>query len=158
MGGNAEQAAEYANRALELSPNSAYVQTQSGWALVYSAETERAIECFTMARRLEPLDPRRYTTLTGMAAAHFFARRFDECIRIASRVVEEAPSVTVAWRFLAASYALNGQIGDARRTTAGLLARQPSASVRGLSKTTSYRFEWMRDLLVEGVHLAGLPE
>jgi adenylate cyclase len=158
MEGKVEQAAEYANRAMALAPNSALVLTQCSWAYVYNGESERTITCNSKARRLDPLDPRRGTTITAVGVAHFFARRFDECVQVMSRVVEENPTIMSAWRFLAAAHAHLGQSDLAQQAVARLLERQPSSTVTRIAKTSKFRHPWMVDLYLTGLRAAGLPE
>src|SRR6185312_3675386 len=40
LGGSLEQAVEYAERALDLNPNSAYVHTCCAWAFIYNGESD----------------------------------------------------------------------------------------------------------------------
>jgi adenylate cyclase len=158
MDGRVEQGAEYATRALSLSPNSAAVLTQCSWAFVFNGESEKTITCFNKARRLDPFDPRRTTAMTAVALAHFFAKRFDECIQIAQRVVEENPTNMSAWRFLAAAHAQRGDWDAAKRAVADVLARQPSSTVSRTAKTSRFRYGWMMDLYLDSLRLARLPE
>jgi adenylate cyclase len=158
MEGRVEHAAEYASRALTLAPNSAAVLTQCSWAFVFNGEPDKTIACFDKARRLDPLDPGRTTAMTAVALAHFFAKRFDECIQTAQRVVDENPTNMSAWRFIAAAQALRWDLAAARRAVEELLARQPSSTVARTAKTSRFRYSWMIDLYLDGLRLAGLPE
>lgn len=158
MDGRVDKAAEYASRALTLTPNSAVVLTQCSWAFVYNGESERTIACFVKAQRLDPFDPRRTTAMTAVALAHFFAKRFDECIRVAERVVEENPTNMSARRFVAAAHAQLGYLEKAQSVVADILARQPSSTVSRTAKTSRFRYDWMSDLYLNSLRLAGLPE
>jgi adenylate cyclase len=157
LAGKVDRACELAIRAVELHPNSAVVLTQCGWAFLYVGDLERAIEFFRIAQRLDPL----YTSrlyLPGMAAAHFFAKRFEDCERLSRQTVEETPSLTSAWRFLATSLVHLGRIEEARRAIARLLEVQPNSSVSRTAKTSKFRHEWMIKLYLDALRAAGLPE
>ncbi len=158
MEGKIEQGAEYANRAMALAPNSASVLTRCSWVYVFNGDSERAITCYSKARRLDPLDPLRATAMTAVGVAHFFARRFDECVQVMNRVVEENPTIMSAWRFLAAAHAHLGQSDLAQPAIAGLLERQPSSTITRTAKTSKFRYPWMVDLYLNGLRAAGLPE
>ena len=47
---------------------------------VWSGDPDSAIEHFSRAMRLSPLDPETYRMQAGMAAAHLFAGRFDTAV------------------------------------------------------------------------------
>jgi hypothetical protein len=57
------------------------------------------------------LEPR---CLTGIASAHFFSRRFYDAVKLLLVSLEELPTYTPTYRFLAASYAHLGRLGEAR--------------------------------------------
>ncbi len=158
MEGRVEQAIEYTNRALKCAPNSAPVLSSCAWALVYNAETEKSIECYSKARGISPFDPRRGDHVTCLAAAQFFSRRFEECIQSARRVLVEAPGNASARRFMAAGYVQTGDMTSAERTIAELMAFQPSSSISRTAKTSRFRHRWMIDLYLDSLRAAGLPE
>jgi adenylate cyclase len=158
LAGRVDQAHELAVRALELQPNSAVVLAQCGWAFVYSGENEKALRCFRVERHLDPMSAVRMQNLSGMAAAHFFSKRFAESERISRQTVEEAPAAMSAWRFLAASLVHLGKIQDAKRAVVQLLEIQPNSSVSRTARTSKFRHEWMIKLYLDALRAAGLPE
>jgi len=68
------------------------VRSFFGWVFHYLGDSLRAIEQFEEARRLNPVDPKSYFPMLGLAAAQFFAGHFDdtvsrtECILVTARV------------------------------------------------------------------------
>jgi adenylate cyclase len=158
LAGRVDQAVELARRALEIQPNSAVVRAEAGWAFVYSGEIEAALECFGIERRLDPINARRPQNLIGTAAANFFARHFEESERLCRLTVEETPAATPAWRFLAASLVHLGRVDDARLTMARLMSVQPNSSVSRTALTSRFRHEWMIELYLGALRVAGLPE
>jgi adenylate cyclase len=157
LGGSHEKALDLAERALAIHPNSETVQRKCGWAFSHSGQSDRAIQHLETARRLSPTDPHRYFIEQGMVTAHFFARRYEECIACAQRVLAGTPSNTGARRFLAAALAHSGRAEEARRAVTELLERQPNASLTR-SRKQAFGHPWMSELYVEGLRKAGLPE
>src|SRR5262249_30686893 len=61
------------DRALMLNPSLASSWFLSGFLRVWRGESDSAIEHFSRAMRLSPLDPEMYRMQAGMALAHLFA-------------------------------------------------------------------------------------
>ena len=156
LGRRFEEGVELAERALTLHPNSVFVRIRAGIAYVNCGESEKALENFETARRMNPQDPKALT-FTGMCAAHFFARRFEDCIAWGRRAVSEASGTNIARRHVAAALALLGRIDEAKAEIAEVLKRQPTSSL-ARSRLSSFRHPWMYDLYLDGLRKAGLPE
>jgi adenylate cyclase len=157
LSGEFDEALELAERALRVQPNSVHVRNYCGWVFIYNGEAERAIAQFETARRQNPLDPRAYVTHMGLAAATFFARRFNESIRWSRRALLDAPSSHPARRYLAAALAHLGQSDEAKRVVEDLLVLQPNSTLTR-ARTNPFIHSWMADLYVGGLALAGLPD
>ena len=153
--GGFDRAFDLAGRALELHPNSHAIRSYCGWIYAYAGDSDRAIEQFAEARRLSPVDPRGYFPLLGIATSHFFARRFDETIRITQRILSEVPEHNIARRYLAAALAHSGMQDQAREAVYALLARQPEYSLAA-ARGSQFRHRWMLDLWLGGLSTAGL--
>jgi len=157
FGGGFDSALELADRALALHPSSHAIRAYCGWVYAYAGESDRAIEQFDEARRLSPVDPRGYFPLLGIATAHFFARRFDQTIRVARRILSQVPEHNIARRYLAAALAHEGRTGEAQAAMHDLLAAQPGYSL-AVAAHSRFRHAWMLDLWLDGLRMAGLPE
>ncbi len=157
MNGHFEEGAELAERAARMQPSSAYVRNLCGQVHVHNGESDQAIAHFERARRLDPLDPRGYITLNGIAMAHFFAGRFGEAEQWGRRALTESAEWNVTRRFHAASLAHLGRIDDARAEVQELLLVQPNSSL-ARSRTSNFRHPRMYELYIKGLRLAGLPE
>ena len=155
--GRIDEAADLANRALAINPNSAHVRMCSALAIMYDGRFNEAITHFEAAMRLSPLDPRSFTLCSGIGMCYFFLRRFDQCERWMLRGLHHRPNHPTLLRHLAAAQAHLGRLDDAKRTIDRLLAAQPNSSLTR-SRQTSYRHSWMSDLHQEGLRKAGLPE
>jgi adenylate cyclase len=154
---NPQEAFTYAQRAIELHPNSAYIRSQCGWAYVFLGEQKKAIEQFETAQRFNPVDPRRHIVFSGLAAANFFEHRFEEAIDWASRARSQNPGYPIALRFLAASLAHMERRSEAAHIVQELLVAQPNASL-ARAKNSSFANPEMVQAYVEGLRKAGLPE
>jgi adenylate cyclase len=157
MNGHFAEGAELAERAARAQPNSAYVRNLCGQVHVHNGDSDQAIVHFERARRLDPLDPRGYITLNGIAMAHFFAGRFAEAEQWGRRALTESAEWNVTRRFHAASLALLGRIEEAKAEVKELLLLQPNSSL-ARSRTSNFRHPRMYELYIEGLRLAGLPE
>ncbi len=156
VGRRFEEGLQLADRALALHPNSVFVRIRAGVAYVNCGESEKALEHFELGWRMNPQDPKALT-FTGMCVAHFFARRFEECIAWGRRAVGEAAGANIARRHVAAALAHLGRIKEAKAEIALVLKHQPNSSL-ARSRLSSFRHEWMYDLYLEGLRKAGLPE
>jgi tetratricopeptide (TPR) repeat protein len=74
-----DDGAAFLDRALLINPNWAWAWAWAwlgaGWAKMWFGESDRAVEHFTNAMRLSPIDPLLIFMQQGMAFAHFFAGR-----------------------------------------------------------------------------------
>ena len=156
IGRRFEEGLDLAERALRLHPNSVFVRNRAGVAYTNCGESEQALEQFETAWRMNPQDPKAFT-FTGMAAAHFFAQRFEACITWGRRATDEASGANIARRHVAAALALLGRIDEAKAEIGEVLKRQPSSSL-ARSRLSSFRYPWMYDLYLDGLRKAGLPE
>ena len=155
--GRFEEALELVDRACELQPSTDDVLSYCGQVLVHAGQSDRAIALFEKARRLNPVDPRAYITLNGIAMAHFHAGRFGEAERWSRLAMAERMNWNVARRYHAASLAHLGRLDEARAEILDLLAVQPSSSLTR-SRGSRFRFPYMYEQYIGGLRLAGLPE
>ena len=133
-----------------------FVRNRAGAAYVNGGDSGKALEHFGAARRMNPQDSRTFT-FTGMCAAHFFARRFEECIRWGRMATGELSGANIARRHVAAALAHLDRTDEAKAEIAEVLKRQPSSSL-ARSRLSSFRYPWMYDLYLDGLRKAGLPE
>ena len=156
--GDLERAAVLMNRARLLNPNLASAWIGGGWISVRLGEPELGLERLKYAMRLSPLDPITYVIYGAMAAAHFFAGRYDEAASLAERAEQELPNYATGPRIAAASHALAGRRDDADRALARLLLIHPAARVSNLKDWAMLRRPQDLARLEDGLRKAGLPE
>jgi len=149
--------ADLAEAAIRAKPNSMYVLMQCAGAFAYAGESERAIDVYQRAWRINPIDPLGFLIIRGIGIAHFFARRFEDAASWENRVLQQHSYDVVARRYLAASLAHLGRLTEAREMVAEILRLQPNSSLTR-SRRSSFKYGWMSELYVSGLQMAGLPE
>jgi TolB-like protein/class 3 adenylate cyclase len=153
-----EKGSAFLARAVALDPNLAVARTWAGWSQIYLGNMDAAIEQFSEAIRLSPIDPRLYLPQGGMAYAHFFAGRYDESLSWATRAMQRQPNYLSAQRMVVASLAMTGHISEARRACDVALQADPSFCISGIKdKIPFQRFEHI-EKLGQAYRLAGVPE
>jgi TolB-like protein len=117
-----ETGSAFAARAVALDPNLVMARIWAGWAQVYLGNHDAAIEQFSAAIRLSPIDPHSFLHQTGMAYAHFFAGRHEEGL---SHGHERHPAPA---EFSERTANINGEPGDGRthRRSPSRLRRSPA--------------------------------
>jgi TolB-like protein len=146
------------DRAQVINPNLAPAWFLGGFVRIWRGEPDDAIEHLAHAMRLSPLDSEMYRMNGGMAHAHLFARRFDEAVHWAEKAIAEVPTFLFMHVLLAASHALAGRAGEARRAMRQLRALDPALRLSHLGDWLPIRRP--RDLatFTDGLRAAGLPE
>jgi TolB-like protein/class 3 adenylate cyclase len=158
VAGEVEQAAGLLARAIQLDPNLVLARTWMGWTKIYLGDMDDAIEQLEVALRLNPLDPRRYTALTAMAYAHFFAERNDEASVWATDVVRQQPNYLAGQRIMVACHAVAGRIDEARQACAAALRIDPTQRISVSNARAPFRRQQDIDKLEQGFRVAGMPE
>ncbi len=146
------------DRAKMLNPNLAAAWFLGGFARVWCSDPDGAIEHFTQAMRLSPLDPEMYRMQAGMAAAHLFAGRFDEASSWAAKAFRNLPTFLIVVAFIAASHALAGRTEEARRTMQHLRQLDPTLRISNLTDYLPIRRPQDLAIFSDGLRKAGLPE
>ncbi len=148
------------DRALALNVNSAQALTSSGYVRVFSGDWRTAIEHFTRAIRLSPLDSGIGYTLDGLAIAYMMAGDYEEALKFGMRSLREMPRHVSAHRHVAASLALLGRTEEARTAMRALLAVAPNFTMSSMQKfiPMPYRDAAFVERYLWGLQEAGLPE
>jgi TolB-like protein/class 3 adenylate cyclase len=158
VAGEVEVAAEFLARAIQLDPNLVLARTWMGWTRVYLGDMDDAIEQLEVAQRVNPLDPRRYVTLTAMAYAHFFAGRNDEASVWAANVVRQQPNYLAGQRIMMACHAMAGRIDEARQACAVAMRIDPTQRISVSNARAPFRRPQDVEKLAQAFRIAGMPE
>jgi adenylate cyclase len=152
-----DQGAALAAQALALEENAAFVWSNCGWVSVLGGEFDEAIERFAMAIRLDPVSPAAYTSQTGTALAHFFARRFEEAERCARLPLVAEPDLHSARRILAAALILQGRTAEARAVGTEIRRRNSELALSRMRPNGEFRHSWMTKIWADAMRRLGLP-
>ncbi|NMF89478.1 winged helix-turn-helix domain-containing tetratricopeptide repeat protein [Aromatoleum petrolei] len=145
------------DKALMLNPNLAAAWFLGAFLKLLHGETEEAVEHFTHAMRLSPLDPELYKMEAGMAAAHLFMGHFDTAASWAERALRELPSLLLAAATLAASHAHAGRSAEAQRALDHLRQLDPALRLANVAEWLPIQRSENLATLIEGLRRAGLP-
>jgi adenylate cyclase len=137
------------DRALTLNPNYARGWHLSGNMRLAAGQPDIAIEYYETSLRLSPRARIGSTSLV-IGVAHFLSRRFDEAVPKLRLAIQENPTRTTAYRFLAACLAHMGRLDEARE----IVERLRAITSVVIAEASFYRKAEHRELLVSGLRLA----
>ncbi len=146
------------DRAKLLNPNLAAAWYLGGFVRVWRGDPEGAIAHFSQGIRLSPLDLEMYRMQAGMAVAHLFAGRFDDASSWAEKSFRDLPSFLMVVAIIAASHALAGRAGEARRAMRHLRELDPRLRVSTINDWLPIRRPQDLAIFADGLRTAGLPE
>jgi TolB-like protein len=146
-------AAHHIDLATRLNPNDAESIARRGCLEIYTSRPEQALQSMSLAMRLNPTPPNYYWVAQGLAFYH--VRRYDEASKAFERATAWRPYV---YRYLAASNAQLGRLGEARVLVVKSLELQPSFTLRVWTTFEPYESRADLDLMLDGMRKAGLPE
>jgi TolB-like protein len=136
------------DRALALNPNFARGWHVSGVLRMSAGQPDIAIAHVETSLRLSPR-ARVGTALAIIGEAHFLARRFDEAAPHLLLAIQEDPSLTVPYRYLAACYAHMGRLAEARV----IVSRLRAISSVVIQDASFLRNAEQRELYLSGLRL-----
>jgi TolB-like protein len=146
------------DRALVLNPNLAAAWFLGGFLRLWHGEPDEAVEHFSRAMRLSPLDPELYRMQAGMAVAHYFAGDLGGALSWAEKAAREMPDFTMVIGVIAASHALSGRQEEADRAMARFRDLDPKLRLSTLNEWLPIHRPQHLAALADGLRKAGLPE
>jgi len=146
-----------ARRALEMNPSNLVVLNLGGFSNIFAGDLDEAAACFHKALRLSPGAPDAYWNLTGLGQVHLHSSEFEEAISWCARSLAVNPNFPMTIGAMAASYALLGQMDEARAMMARLMQIKPQMTLAKMaSRRIRDRLRWRNT--IEGLRLAGMPQ
>ena len=123
-------------------------------------ETEAHVQ---EALRLSPRDTSAFLWLTSVGAAKIFLGRYDEAVDWLRRSIEANRNNPLSHVFLAAALAVLGRLDEAQAAARAALALNPQLTIARFkvffAPFNENQFNLAgRDLIIEGVRKAGVPE
>ena len=145
------------DRALHVSPNSAFAWARSSPAFNYIGETAEARRRAEEALRLSPFDSHIFFTHCTLAITAYIEGDYKTAVTWGRRSYAGYPTYTANLRFLAASLAATGQLEDARRVGESLRRLDQHFQVRNFLRTYALQDDQFKARLGEHLLAAGLP-
>jgi tetratricopeptide (TPR) repeat protein len=158
MGREVELGVSAANRAVEMSPNSAFVLQHVAWTLTFTGDQDKALGYFKACIRLSPSDPLICRALTGAAAASVLSGRFADAVAFGEEARYHYEEWGPTYRFLAAAHAQLGETAKAIEALAKLFKLDPAVTVSHLRSFLPYQNQEQAERLWGGLRKAGMPE
>lgn len=143
------------NQAQALNPNLAAAWFLGAFCHLLHGQAEQAIEHFTRAMRLSPVDPELYRMQVGMAIANYFMGDFAEANVWAEKAALSLPNLIIAQVILAASRAMLGRREEAGQNVARLREIAPMLSLDSLTDWLPIQSRNNLALLSAGLAKAG---
>lgn len=158
LAGDLEGGIALLDRALVLNPNLASAWFLGGFLRTWNGQPDDAIDNFSRAMRLSPLDPEMFRMQAGMAMAHLFAKRFDAASSWAEKSFRDLPTFLMVVGIIAASHALADRTEEAHRAMQHLRRLDPELRISNLIDWLPIRRAEDLATFAEGLRKAGLPE
>jgi tetratricopeptide (TPR) repeat protein len=158
VGGDPESAIANVERSLSLSTNVAEAWAYSAWARMCVGDTELAQEHAAKAMRLSPLDPRTFLWKLFGAMAYLYAGQYELAADLGAKSLADKPDFTAAIRIYAAACALCGRLDAAQAAVARLRQADPTLRLSTLARVNAPVRGERRNIVTEGLRIAGLPE
>jgi TolB-like protein len=158
FGGDLHTCVAYVDRALVLNPNLSTIWYLGGYQRISLGEHDSAIDYFSRAMRLSPLDPETFQMQTGIAMGHLYCHRFDAALASLQQAAREMPNVLRVAAFMAASHALAGRMEEAREAMSHVRRLDPTLRLAILHDWLLVRRPQDFALASEGMRMAGLPD
>jgi adenylate cyclase len=156
LGGDVQQAVNFAERALSLDPNHSWAWMRKGYGLVYLGRPEEGLKAFEQSARLSPLDPFAFNVHLGMGLAHFSAGRPDKAIELARQALAERPGLTWPYRDLSTYYVAAGKMEQAKDALEKFVYLRPAMTAATLRDGLRFMEPALLERYVGGLERAGL--
>ncbi|RWB73914.1 MAG: adenylate/guanylate cyclase domain-containing protein [Mesorhizobium sp.] len=149
-------AVEELNEALQRNPSFAYARAILAVAYGYAGLAEEGYRQLEIARQLSPRDYSQAANFSIEGLCHLVAYRYEEAVTAERRAVQLRPDFGSAWRTLAASAGLAGDLEIARPALAECKRLQPGISIAWVEKYYPLIHTEDRSRYIEGLRSAGL--
>lgn len=158
LGGDLSGGIALLDKALMLNPNLAAAWFLGAFLRLWHGQTDAAIEYFTHAMRLSPVDPELYRMQAGLGLAHLFVGQYDVAWARAENALRDLPTFLLAVAVLAASHGLAGRDIEARLAMENLRRLDPTLRLSNLTEWLPIHRAENLAVFMDGLRRAGLPE
>lgn len=151
--GDFEAARHYHDRAMELSPNDAYIVARCAAFHVYAGEPERALELLHRAEELDPFLP--VWCVEEKVAAYYSMERWEDAIAAARSLPYQTRRTRL---YRAACRVAMGDDASAQQLVAEARAENPGLALDFVEANENFKNRDTLRTLLEHLRRAGLPE
>jgi TolB-like protein/class 3 adenylate cyclase len=156
---NIDAARDLNERAIRSNPNFAPAYHTRGWFQVWDGGSDLAIADFERSMRLTPRDPFAFSSMIGIAFAHYNAGRYAEAAISADKSIRAFPYFIGGLQIAVQCYVEAGRTEDAHRVMAEVLRLHPKWSFSGMKGYRGpIRSPEVREKQWASFRKAGLPE
>lgn len=145
-------------RALSLNPNLAMAWALSACAYAYLGEPEEAERRYNRYKKLSPFDPQAFFYDTFLIYIHLLKRDFESAVVVGRTVCEMNPSFSASHRLYLSALGHTGRKFEVEAVRQRLLALEPDFTVQQFLATSPLERESDREVLAQGLRLAGVAE
>ncbi|MGD9085110.1 MAG: adenylate/guanylate cyclase domain-containing protein [Desulfobacterales bacterium] len=142
--------------ARDLFPNNAEINAGLGWILNAAGKPEEAINVLKNAMRFIPIPPGWY--LSRLGDAYRLTGRYEKAVHEFKKAIQLQPNDMFSHLNLALCYIKLEQEADAHAEAAEVLRINPKFSAESYAKHIPLKDEASKNLLIEDMRKAGLPE
>ena len=142
--------------ARDLFPNNAEINAGLGLILNAAGKPEEAINVLKNAMRLNPIPPGWY--LGRLGDAYRLTGQYEKAVHEYKKAIQLQPNDMFSHLNLALCYVKLEQEADAHAEAAEVLRINPKFSAESYAKHIPLKDEASKNLLIEGMRKAGLPE
>ena len=100
--------------AVRLNPSHAFAHANLGQVFNFLNRPDEGLAQVELALRLNPHDPRRFMWLPYLAASHYLARRYKECLAACEQALLANPGYPLAVRYMVSALGQLGRAGEAQ--------------------------------------------
>jgi TolB-like protein/tetratricopeptide (TPR) repeat protein len=151
-------AIDAADIAISLNPNYVLAHFGRAHALWHAGRPAEAIASHDVALRLGPLDPTVWSVQASKAIALLMLGRLEEAIELSRRCQRHALAAIFAHLAEISALGLLGRLDEAKEAIARARAKKPDVSVSYVDHTLPITVPNSRNVFLDGLRKAGLPE
>ena len=146
------------DRALMVNPNLAMAWAMSGAVFVYMGDVAEAERRMTRYKKLSPLDPHAFFYDTVFIMIALLQRDFEKAVTVGRAVSELNLSFSSSCRFYLSALGHLGRQEEIEVVRDRLLLLEPEFSIGRFIEGSVFERVGDRDVVAEGLRLAGIPE
>jgi len=145
-------------RALSLNPNLAMAWALSACAYAYLGDPDEAERRNSRYKKLSPFDPHAFFYDTFFIYIHLLRRDFESAVAVGRAVSEMNPAFSASHRLYLAALGHTGRMQEATAVRERLMALEPDFTIERFLATSPLERETDRELIAQGLRLAGMAE